>query len=81
MKTNSQIKSFTPKMNFLKSNNSIVTTPNVIVIMAGILSSIILLLIKISWVNINWKILLIPLMIALQIIFLLSAIKNRYKKL
>ena len=81
MKTNSKTKSFSPKMNFTKSNNSIAATLNAIIITAGAITSIILFLIKISWIDINWKIPLIPLMIALQVIFLLSAIKNRYKKL
>jgi hypothetical protein len=81
MKTNSQIKPLTQKINLPKNNNSIFTIPNVIVITAGIVTSIILLLIKISWIDIQWKILLIPLMVALQIIFITTAIKNRYKKI
>lgn len=81
MKTDNEIKSFAPKMNFIKKDHSIVTTPNAIVIMLGILMSIILFLLKISWININWKIPLIPLMIAVQIIFLSTVIKNRFKKI
>ena len=77
MKTNSKTKSFAPKMNFTKNTDLIAA----IIITAGAITTIILFLIKISWIDINWKIPLIPLMIALQIIFLLSAIKNRYKKL
>jgi hypothetical protein len=81
MKTDNEIQSFAPKMNFIKRNNSIVTSPNAIIFTAGILTSIILFLIKISWININWKIPIIPLMIAAQIIFLQTAIKNRFKKI
>lgn len=81
MKTDNEIKSFAPKMDFKKKDPSIVTTPNAIVIMLGILMSIILFLLKISWININWKIPLIPLMIAVQIIFLSTVIKNRFKKI
>lgn len=81
MKTDNKIKSFAPKMNFIKKDYSIVTTPNTIVILLGILMSIILFLLKISWININWKIPFIPLMIAVQIIFLSTVIKNRFKKI
>lgn len=76
-----------PKTNTTNENNSEVRqykekiTPNTIIISVGIIFSVILLLVKISWLNIDWKIPLIPLMLALQIIFLLSALKNRYKKL
>ncbi len=54
---------------------------NTIIIMTGILLSSLLFLAEISSENINWKTPPIPLMIALQIIFLISAIKDRYKKL
>jgi len=57
------------------------TNPNTTIFLSGILFTILLFLVKMSWINIGWKIYLIPLMIALQIIFLTSAIKNRYKKI
>lgn len=75
-----------PKTNAIKENNSKVNqykekiTPSSIIISVGILFSVILFLIKISWKNIDWKIPFIPLMLALQIIFLLLAIKKRLKK-
>lgn len=56
-------------------------TFNTIIFITGILFSIVLLLLKISWINIDWRTTFIPLMIALQIIFLSTAIKNRYKKI
>jgi hypothetical protein len=46
----------------------------------GIVFSSILFFAKISWINRNWKTPLIPLMIAIQIIFISAALKNRYKK-
>jgi hypothetical protein len=75
-----------PKTNTIKENNSEVsqykkTTPSSIIISVGIIFSIILFLVKISWLNIDWKIPFIPLMLALQLVLLLSALKNRYKKL
>lgn len=77
MKTNTQTKSFLPKMTSTKEKTSI----SAIIVKTGILFTAILFLLKISWGNIDWKIMLIPLMIALQIVFLSSAIKNRYKKI
>ncbi len=55
-------------------------TPSSIIISVGIIVSVILLLVKVSRPNIDWKIPFIPLMLALQIIFLLLAIKKRFKK-
>jgi hypothetical protein len=87
METNTKTKSLEPKMNLIKDRHRAAslykekTTSNFIIIMAGVLFSSILFLVKISWINIDWKITLIPLMVALQIIFLISALKNRYKKL
>jgi hypothetical protein len=87
METNTKTKSFHPKMNLIKEDHPAAslqkekTNPATVIIIVGILSSSILFLVKISWLNIDWKIPLIPLMIALQVIFLLSALKNRYKKL
>lgn len=75
-----------PKTNTIKENNSKVSpykekiTPSSIIISIGIIFSTILLLVKVSWLNIDWKIPFIPLMLALQLIFLLSALKNRFKK-
>lgn len=86
METNIKTNSSTPRMRIIKelhsetSLNKEKTTPNAIIIMIGILFSSILFLVKISWINMDWKILLIPLMVALQIIFLSTALKNRYKK-
>ncbi len=77
----------TPKTNAIKENNLGINqykekiTPSSIIISVGIIFSVILLLVKACWLNIDWKIPFIPLMIALQLIFLLSALKNRYKKL
>ena len=65
------------KMNSIKEK----TNPKKIILLSGILFIILLFIVKTSWINIGWKMLLIPLMIALQIIFLASTIKNRYKKL
>ncbi|MCI4442917.1 MAG: hypothetical protein JHC39_05360 [Lentimicrobium sp.] len=76
-----------PKTNAIKENNSEISqykekiTPNSIIISVGIIISAILLLVKASWLNLDWKIPFIPLILALQLIFLLSAIKDRYKKL
>lgn len=87
METSTKTKSLEPKMNLIKDRHRAASlhkekiTSNVIIITVGILFSTILFLIKISWENIDWKITLIPLMVALQIIFLISALKNRYKKL
>ncbi|MBP6549483.1 MAG: hypothetical protein KA782_05530 [Flavobacterium sp.] len=65
------------KMNSIKEK----TNPKKIILLSGILFIILLFIVKTSWINIGWKMPLIPLMIALQIIFLASTIKNRYKKL
>ncbi|WP_269240142.1 hypothetical protein [Flavobacterium limnophilum] len=81
MKTSTKTKSLASKTSLTKDINSVIATSNTIIIITGILSSIILLLVKISWIDINWKIPFIPLMVALQIIFLTSAVKNRYKKI
>ena len=85
METNIKTNSSTPKMNLIKesafaSSFKEKTTPNTIIIIIGILFSAMLFLAKISWINMDWKVPLIPLMVALQIIFLSTAIKNRYKK-
>lgn len=77
MKTNTQTKSFSQKMTSTKEK----PTSSTIIFITGILFTAILFLLKISWGNIDWKIMFIPLIIALQIIFLSSAIKNRYKKI
>lgn len=87
MERNTETKSLAPKINLIKVHPSAANShkekinSNTIIIVAGILFSTILFLIKISWINIDWKIPLIPLMLSLQIIFLVSALKNRYKKL
>jgi len=81
MKTSTKTKSLASKTSLTKDINYVIATSNTIIIITGILSSIILLLVKISWIDINWKIPFIPLMVALQIIFLTSAVKNRYKKI
>ena len=76
-----------PKTNAVKENNSEVSrykekiTASSIIVSVGIIFFIILLLVKVSWLNLDWKIPFIPLMLALQLILLLSALKNRYKKL
>lgn len=77
----------TPKTNTNKETKSEVRqykekiTPNSIIFSIGLIISFILLLVKLSWKNIDWKIPFIPLMLALQLIFLLSSLKNRFKKL
>lgn len=86
METNSNTKSSAPKMDLIKERSSTSlqkekTSVHTIIIMVGILFSTLLFLIKISWMNFDWKIPLIPSMVALQIIFLSSALKDRYKKL
>jgi hypothetical protein len=85
METNSNKKSSAHKMNLLEQRPSASLhkekiSAHAIIIMAGILFSTLLFLVKISWINFDWKIPFIPSMIALQIIFLSSALKNRYKK-
>lgn len=85
METNTKTNSSVPKMNLIKERSSSnfykeKATPNTIIIMMGILFSAILFFAKISWINMDWKIPFIPLMVALQIIFLSKALKNRYKK-
>jgi hypothetical protein len=57
------------------------TNSKSIIILSGILFTVLLFLVKMNWINVGWKIQLIPIMIALQIIFLTSAIKNRYRKI
>ena len=75
------------KTNAIKENNSENNqykekiTPSSIIIFVGIIFSVSLFLLKVSWNNIDWKIPFIPLMLALQLIFMISALKNRYKKL
>jgi hypothetical protein len=86
METNTKTKSPNPKMNLIKersftSSYKEKTTSNTIVIMIGIVFSAMLFLAKISWIHMDWKIPFIPLMIALQIIFLSTALKNRFKKI
>ena len=86
METNSNTKSSGNKMNLMEqrsyeSLHKEKISANAIIILAGILFSTLLFLVKISWINFDWKIPLIPLMVASQIIFLSSVIKNRYKKL
>jgi hypothetical protein len=87
METNTKTKSLHTEMNLIKEKHSADSlhkekiAATTVIIITGIFFSTFLFLVKISWVNIDWKIPLIPLMIALQIIFLLSALKNRYKKL
>jgi len=86
METNSITKSSTSKMNLSKEHHSNTSlnkekiTPHFIILMMGILFSAILFLVKISWINFDWKITFIPVMVALQIIFLSTVLKNRYKK-
>ncbi|WP_291097848.1 MULTISPECIES: hypothetical protein [unclassified Flavobacterium] len=87
METNTKTKALDSKINFIEEHNSENNffkeriTSNSIIISAGILFSFILFLIQISCANLDWKIPFIPLMVALQLIFLLSALKNRFKKL
>jgi hypothetical protein len=87
METNSNTKSFAPKMNLIKKKHSDASlqkekpTSNTIILMTGIFFSTILFIVKISWINIDWKTLLIPLIAALQLIIMSSALKDRYKKL
>jgi hypothetical protein len=86
METNSTTNSAAPKMNLIKdrsftSSYKEKATSNMIIIAMGIVFSVILFFAKISWINMDWKIPFIPLMLALQIIFLSTALKNRYKKL
>lgn len=86
METNSNTKSSAHKINLTKERSSASLhkekiNANSIIIMAGILISTLLFLVKISWINFDRRIPFIPSMIALQIIFLLSALKNRYKKI
>jgi len=86
METNTKTKSSAPKMNLIKersfsSSYKEKTNPHTIIIIMGIVFSTILFLAKISWIHMNWRIPFIPLMLALQIIFLSTALKNRFKKL
>lgn len=84
METNSVTKSATPKMNLLEKHTFISlqkqkTSTHSIIIITGIIFSTALFLVKISGVNFDWKIPFIPVMVALQIIFLSTVLKNRYK--
>jgi CHASE2 domain-containing sensor protein len=86
METNTKTKSSAPKMNLIKersfsSSYKEKTNPHTIIIIMGIVFSTILFLAKISWIHMNWRIPFIPLMLALQIIFLSTALKKRFKKL
>jgi len=86
METNTKTNSSVPKMNLIKersfsSSYKEKTNPHTIIIIMGIVFSTILFLAKISWIHMNWRIPFIPLMLALQIIFLSTALKNRFKKL
>ena len=86
METNSPTNSSAPKMNLIKersfsSSYKEKATSNTIIITMGIVFSAILFFTKISWTNMDWKVPFIPLMLALQIIFLSNALKNRFKKL
>lgn len=76
METTQKANSFFTRIKTIKEK----ITHNTIILLVGILLSSILFLIEMSSENINWKTPPIPLMIALQIIFLLVTIKNRYKK-
>lgn len=86
METNSTTNSSAFKMNLSKeqsfaSSYKEKATPNTIIMTLGIVFSAILFFAKISWTNMDWKIPFIPLMLALQIIFLSTTLKKRYKKL
>jgi hypothetical protein len=86
METNSNSKSSGNKMNLMEQRSSVSLrkekiSANTIIILTGILFSTLLFLLKISWINFDWKIPFIPIMVAIQFIFLSSVIKNRYKKL
>lgn len=86
METSSTTNSSAPKMNLTKEHSSTNSdnekaTSNTIIILMGILISVLLFLAKISWINMDWKIPFIPLMIAVQVIVLATALKNRFKKL
>jgi hypothetical protein len=85
MNKNNNTKSSVPKMNLTEkpSSNSFgkrKISAHTIIMIIGIVFSSILFFAKISWINRNWKTPLIPLMIAIQIIFISAALKNRYKK-
>ena len=51
------------------------------ILIIGALLSFLLFLAKIYMFRFDWKIPFIPILIALQIVFLILAIKSRYKKL
>ena len=51
-----------------------------LILIVGIIFSLLLFLTKIYVFQFDWKIPFIPIMIAIQIVFLVMAIKSRYKK-
>lgn len=86
METNSTTNSSASKMDLSKerpfaSSYKEKATPNAIIMTMGIVFAAFLFFAKISGITMDWKIPLIPLMLALQIIFLSTALKNRSKKL
>ncbi|HSN47289.1 MAG TPA: hypothetical protein VLR29_00880 [Flavobacterium sp.] len=86
MDTNSNISSSAPKMTLVRQDTANGSykqkiSANSIIIIMGILFSALFYIARISWINMDWKIPFIPLMVALQIIFLSTALKNRSKKL
>ena len=61
-------------------NKFIMKIPLFIILVFGGVLSLLLYLLNIYIFNFDWKIPFIPIMIALQLVFLIVAIKSRYKR-
>ncbi len=77
---------FDTKKNSIVNNESSqnkagVKTILFLILIVGTLFSILLFIAKNYLIQLDWKIPFIPIMIAIQIVFLVLALKKRYKKL
>jgi hypothetical protein len=97
MQTNNSVKPTVSKYNIKKKNNLGIVTPKVnlflkhlsknifylnsIIISIGFMLSVTILGIANYFDSVNWKVSFIPLIIAFIVTFLLSVLKNRFKKI
>ena len=86
METKTKTEPFDTKKNSIVNNESSVkkTIEKIIplhILIVGTLFSFLLFLANIYEFHFDWKIPFIPILIAIQIVFLVLALKNRYKKL
>ena len=86
METKTKTETFDTKNNSIETNETNLTknvgkTIPLYILIVGALVSFLLFLVKIYVFHFDWKIPFIPILIALQIVFLVLAIKSRYKKL